>query len=112
VALSVRALGLYLARWGFTPQKSLTQAREQSSAAVKTWLKQDYPTIAARARAEGAEIHWGDETGLRSDDVRGRGHAPRGRTPVVRVNGKRQGLSVISTVTNRARCAGGSSRAA
>ena len=57
--------------------------------------------IAACARLEGAEIHWGDETGLRSDDVRGRSYAPRGETPVVRVNSKRHGLSVISTVTNK-----------
>jgi transposase len=101
VALSVRAVGLYLARWGFTPQKPLVRAREQSPAAVDKWLQEDYPKVAARARAEGAEIHWGDETGLRSDDVRGRGYAPRGQTPVVRVNRKRQGLSVISTVTNK-----------
>jgi len=33
--------------------------------------------------------------------VRGRGFAPVGRTPVVRVNNKRHGLSIISTVTNR-----------
>ena len=56
---------------------------------------------AARAKAEGAEIHWGDESGLRSDDVRGRGFAPKGQTPVIRVNNKRHGLSVISTVTNK-----------
>jgi hypothetical protein len=43
----------------------------------------------------------GDETGLRSDDVRGRSYAPGGETPVVRVNSKRHGLSVISTVTNK-----------
>jgi hypothetical protein len=41
--------------------------------AVKHWMDSAYPDIAARARKEGAEIHWGDETGLRSDDVRGRG---------------------------------------
>lgn len=57
--------------------------------------------IAARAKTEGAEIHWGDETGLRSDDVRGRSYAPVGQTPVVRVNNKRHGLSVISSVTNK-----------
>ena len=51
--------------------------------------------------AEGAEIHWGDESGLRSDDVRGRSYAPKGQTPVIRVNNKRHGLSVISTVTNK-----------
>ena len=33
--------------------------------------------------------------------MRGRSYAPRGQTPVVRVNSKRHGLSVISTVTNR-----------
>jgi transposase len=66
---------------------------------VSRWLEEDYPKIAARARAEEAEIHWGDETGLRSDDVRGRGYAPRGDTPLVKVNHKREGLSIISTVT-------------
>ena len=101
IALPVRTMGLYLARWGFTPQKPIKKAYEQSSAAVKKWLDEDYPAIAARAKAEGAEIHWGDESGLRSDDVRGRGFAPAGRTPLVRVNNKRHGLSVISTVTNK-----------
>ena len=79
----------------------MKKAYEQSPAAVKKWLDEDYPAIAARAKAEGAEIHWGDESGLRSDDVRGRGFAPKGQTPVVRVNNKRHGLSVISTVTNK-----------
>ena len=99
--LSVRTVGLYLRRWGFTPQKPMKKAYEQSPAAVKKWLQQEYPVIAANAKAEGAEVHWGDETGLRSDDVRGRSYAPQGHTPVVHVNHKRQGLSVISTVTNR-----------
>lgn len=101
IRLPVRTMGLYLARWGFTPQKPMKKAYEQSPAAVKKWLDEDYPVIAARAKAEGAEIHWGDESGLRSDDVRGRGFAPKGQTPVVRVNNKRHGLSVISTVTNK-----------
>ena len=99
--LQVRTMGKYLARWGFTPQKPMKKAYEQSPAAVKKWLDEDYPAIAARAKAEGAEIHWGDESGLRSDDVRGRGFAPKGQTPVVRVNNKRHGLSVTSTVTNK-----------
>jgi transposase len=101
IVLALRTMGLYLKRWGFTPQKPMKKAYEQSPAAVKRWLQQDYPAIAARAKAEGAEIHWGDESGLRSDDVRGRSYAPKGQTPVVRVNHKRHGLSVISTVTNK-----------
>jgi hypothetical protein len=43
------------------------------------WLEQNYPAIAARANNEGAEIHWGDDSWLRSDDVRGRSDAPLGR---------------------------------
>lgn len=101
IKLPVRTMGLYLARWGFSPQKPMKKAYEQSPAAVKKWLDEDYPVIATRAKAEGAEIHWGDESGLRSDDVRGRGFAPKGQTPVIRVNNKRHGLSVISTVTNK-----------
>jgi transposase len=101
VRLPIRTVGEYLKRWGFTPQKPIKKAYEQRPAEVRRWLDEDYPKIAARARAEEAEIHWGDETGLRSDDVRGRGYAPKGHTPVVRVNNKREGLSVISTVTNQ-----------
>jgi transposase len=101
IKLPVRTMGLYLSRWGFTPQKPMRRAYEQSPTAVKKRLDEEYPVIAARAKVEGAEIHWGDEMGLRSDDVRGRGYAPQGCTPVVRVNNKRHGLSIISTVTNR-----------
>lgn len=101
IAVAVRTMGTYLKRWGFTPQKPLRRAYEQSPAAVRQWMDTTYPDIAARAKREGAEIHWGDETGLRSDDVRGRGFAPKGETPVVRVNSKREGLSIISTVTNK-----------
>ncbi|MGC3525902.1 IS630 family transposase [Pseudomonas aeruginosa] len=102
IRLAVRTMGLYLARWGFTPQKPMKKAYEQSPAAVKKWLEEDLPgDCPARAKTEGAEIHWGDESGLRSDDVRGRSFAPKGQTPVIRVNTKRHGLSVISTVTNK-----------
>ena len=40
--------------------------------------------IAARGNAEDAEIHWGEESGLHSDDVR-RGFAPKGKTPLIRI---------------------------
>ena len=101
VRLAVRTMGTYLARWGFTAQKPLRRAYEQDPAAVRRWLRRDYPAIAARAKAEGGMLFWGDETGLRSDDVRGRSHAPRGRTPEVRVNHERAGLGLISAVTNK-----------
>jgi transposase len=101
VRLAVRTMGTYLARWGCTAQKPLRRAYEQDPAAVRRWLRRDYPALVARAKAEGGTIFWGDETGLRSDAVRGRSYAPRGRTPEVRVNHKRAGLGLISAVTNK-----------
>jgi len=99
--MPLRSVGEYLKRWGFTPQKPIKAAYEQRPKEVKRWLEESYPQIAQRAKSENAQIHWCDETGLRSDDVRGRGYAPKGCTPVVRVNHKRESLGILSTVTNQ-----------
>ncbi|MHB1239503.1 MAG: IS630 family transposase [Gammaproteobacteria bacterium] len=102
VTLHLRSVGKYLARWGFTPQKPIKRAYEQSPEAVRIWLDETYPTIAERARTEGAEIHWGDETALVNTDVRGRSYAPRVKTPVaMAVGGTRQKLSMLASVTNQ-----------
>ena len=101
VRLAVRTTGKYLARWGFTAQKPLRRAYEPQPAAVREWLHHEYPAIVARARRQRGVIFWGDETGLRGDDVRGRAYAPRGQTPVVRPNHRRIGLGLISAVSNR-----------
>jgi transposase len=101
VRLAVRTTGKYLARWGFTAQKPLRRAYERNPAEVRHWLHQEYPAIVARARRAQGVIFWGDETGLRADDVRGRSYAPPGKTPVVRPNHRRIGLGLISAVSNR-----------
>jgi transposase len=101
VVLAVRTVGKYLARWGFSAQKPLRRASEQNPAAVRRWLRREYPAIVAAARRARGLIFSGDETGLRADDVRGRSYAPRGRTPVVRVCHRRAGLSLIAAVSNR-----------
>lgn len=103
--LSIRCVGNYLNRWGFTPQKPTKRAYEQQPKAVKKWLDEQYPEIEQRASVEGAEIHWGDETAVMNTDVRGRSYSPRGQTPETRaVCGKREKFSMISTVTNRGKC--------
>ena len=101
VRLAVRTTGTYLAHWGFTAQKPLRRAYEQCPAEVRHWLRHEYPAIVARARRARGVIFWGDETGLRADDVRGRSYAPPGKTPVVRPNHRRIRLGLISAVSNR-----------
>lgn len=101
IAMPIRTVGEYLKRWGFTPQKPLRRAYEQDPEAVQKWLDEEYAALAARARREQAEIHWGDETGLRSDSQHGRCYAPRGKTPAVRLSAKRDSMSLISSITNQ-----------
>lgn len=101
ITMPIRTVGEYLKRWGFTPQKPLKRAYEQQPSAVQKWLDEDYPKIAQKARNEGAEIHWGDETGIRSDSQHGRSYSPKGKTPVIRLSAKRTSVNMISTVTNQ-----------
>jgi transposase len=103
--LSVWTVGRYLKHWGFTPQKPLRRAYEQDPKEVRRWLEQEYPAIRAQARREKAEIHWGDEMGLRSQDQRGRSFGRRGDTPVIPGTGQRFGCNLISTISNGGRMA-------
>jgi len=100
VRLSRSTLGGYLRSWHFTPQRPRKRATERREPAVRTWLAHDYPAMVARARAEGAEIHWGDETGLSNQANYGRSFAPKGQTPVITRPAARFSYSMISTLTN------------
>lgn len=101
IKLPVRTLGHYLKRWGFTPQRPKKVAYEQQPAAVREWIEVEYPAIMKRAKAEKAEILWGDETGVSNQDHSGRGYAPIGKTPVVRGLARRVTTSMISAIGNR-----------
>jgi len=101
VFVSLRTVGEYLKRWSYTPQRPAKRAYEQCSKAVQKWLTEDYPAIAARARREGAKIHWGDETGLRSNQQAVRSYAKAGSTPVAKISAHRVRVQMISTFTNR-----------
>jgi transposase len=106
---AARELGVRRSRWvwgrwlrahNFTPQRPARRAYEQDPAAVARWLQEAYPRVEAEAKAEGAEIHWLDEAGVRSDGTAGRGYAPRGHTPVQPLPGQRFGINYIATVTS------------
>lgn len=101
IEMPVRTVGLYLQRWGFTPQRPVKRAYEQRAPQVQAWLDETYPLIQKRAKAEDATIYWGDETGVTSRCQHGRSYAPKGQTPVVALTAKRFGVNMISALTNR-----------
>lgn len=102
IEMPIRTVGEYLKRWGYTPQKPLKRAYEQDPKAVQAWIDVEYPAVVARAESEGAEIAWGDESGLRSDAQVGRGYAPRGHTPEINLSQKeRQRINFIASLSNQ-----------
>lgn len=101
ITMPIRTVGEYLKRWGFTPQKPLKRAYEQRPEHVQQWLEKEYPVIKQRAKAENAAIYWGDETGVSSEDHRGRGYSLKGQTPIRYKTGSRFSISMISAIANQ-----------
>lgn len=101
IKLGLTTMGDYLRKWGFTPQKPKKRAYEQCSKSVQKWLNEEYPKIKTQAESEGAEIQWGDETGVKNCCSHGRSYAPKGKTPVKKSMSKRFSINMISTVTNQ-----------
>src|SRR5947209_6005194 len=98
--LPIRTVGEYLRRWGLTPQRPARRASRPDPEEVRRWLQEHYPAVAARAKAEGAEIQWADETGARPEAARQRGYAPANEPPQQAVPGDRFRVNMISSVTN------------
>lgn len=101
VSISRPTAGRWLRKWGLTAQKPVRRAYERNPQEVKKWLEEEYPRIRRSAKAEGARIYWGDQSGLRSDHQSGTTYGKRGITPVVAGTGKRFRCNVISAITNR-----------
>lgn len=99
--LPLRTITDYLRRWGFTPQRPTKRAYEQNPKAVAQWHETTYPQIQARAKQEKSEIHWGDETGIQNDAYNARGFAPKGQTPIVRINATKSRVNMISSISNQ-----------
>ncbi len=105
ITICDQTMGDYLKKWGFTCQKAKLKSYEQKSEAVEKWLKEEYPAIKAEAAVENAEIYWADETGIRNDSQRSRGFSPKGKTPVLTLNGQRFKVNMISAVNNQGKFA-------
>lgn len=84
-----------------TPQKPIYRATQRNEVRIADWLQNEYPKIKERAKKEQADIHWGDEMGVRSTHVFGRSYGVKNKTPVVNKTTKRFGCNMISSITNK-----------
>jgi transposase len=101
IQLGLTAVGEMLAKLGLTPQKPLQRAYQRDPQAIERWQHETYPAIVGKARAQGAEILFWDESGFRADTVHGKTWGVRGQTPIVHRPGQRQSISAASAVSAR-----------
>lgn len=99
IDLSLRSATNYLKKWGFTCQRPTKKAYSQDDIKVNRFIKEEYPAISKRAAVEKAEIYWGDETGVSNQEYYQKGFSPKGVTPVIRVETKRERINMISAIT-------------
>jgi transposase len=101
VEITVQAISDYMKKWGYTPQRPVKKNYKQNPKAVQKWLEETYPKIAERAKEEGAEIQWGDETGCQNECNYVKGYAPIGQTPTLPYGDYKLRVNMISSITNK-----------
>jgi transposase len=100
ISMPVRTVGEYLKHWGYTAKRPRRHARGQDPEEVDRWLNETYPNLARKAREEGADIVWCDETGVAADEYPGYGYAREGRRATIEVPEPHIRINMISAISN------------
>jgi len=101
IDMPVRTVGMYLQRWGFTPQKPIKRSYKRDETKIDHWLNTEFPSIKSAAKHQNADIYWEDETSIETGDIRGKGYAPKGKTPIVNNIEIKIKISMLSAITNQ-----------
>lgn len=96
----LQTVSKYTKRWGMTPQRPKKYASEQKQESIDKWLTESYPEIVKRAKKEGAEIQWADETGLSLNAFYGRSYSQTGVTPHIKIPSRKASIAMISSISN------------
>jgi transposase len=89
----------YLIRLGLSFQKPEKRYTQQDKKLVREWIRNTWPTIKRWATRNKAILYFEDESGVSLAPVVGKTWAPKGKTPIVRVTGKRGGVLAMSAVS-------------
>ena len=89
----------WIKKLNITNQKPQRRASQRDEKAVAKWLREEWPKIQAHCRRWQAMLYFQDEVGVSLIPVMGKTWAPKGKTPIVKVTGKRGGLCVTSAIS-------------
>ena len=101
IDMPTSTMSVFLKRWGFTPQRPIKQNYKQKPEQIKKWLEEEYPAIKTQAKNDNAEIFWGDETGVQNETNYIKGYAPKGETPILKVDTNKLRINMISAINNQ-----------
>lgn len=88
-----------LKKLGLSPQKPKRQAKERDEKEVKAWIDKEWPKILTHVQRWQAILYFQDESAVRLTAVLGTTWAKKGKTPTVRVTGKRGTIGVTSAIS-------------
>ena len=93
----------WLVRWNMSPQKPERRAHEFDQKKWNKWMKEVWPEILEKAKRWQAVIYFHDECGVSLIAVLGTTWSPKGKTPIVKVTGKRGKICVSSVISQSGR---------
>ena len=99
LVVSVPTLWRELKKLKLSCQKPERRALEQDPKARARWIATEWPRIKRLARKQRALLFFEDESMVRLTPTVGRTWAPVGKTPIVRVTGKRASVLVMSALS-------------
>src|SRR6266404_8824631 len=103
LVVSVPTLWRELKKLKLSCQKPERRALEQDPKARARWIATEWPRIKRLARKQRALLFFEDESVVRLTPTVGRTWAPVGKTPTVRVTGKRASVLVMSALSLQGR---------
>jgi len=89
----------WIKKLNITNQKPQRRSSQRDEKAVAMWLNEEWPKIKAHCHRWEAMLYFQDEAGVSLTPVMGKTWAPKGKTPLVKVTGKRGGLCVTSAIS-------------
>lgn len=99
IEVSIPTIWRNLKTLNLSCQKPERRALEQNPKEAKKWLNKNWPKIKKKALEEKALIFFEDESTIRLTPTVGRTWATVGKTPTIRVTGKRASLCVMSAIS-------------
>lgn len=88
-----------LRKWKLSPQIPEKEYAEKDKKKFNKWLKEEWPKIKELCRRWQAMLYFLDESGVSLSPVVGTTWAPRGKTPKIKVTGKRGGFCITSAIS-------------